>query len=70
MIFLLKPSCCRFRLTALFDIRCRAEGLSLDTLSRGPFDPLSPSTDLSNHLQSIVYYKGVFLKRKKTELYV
>ncbi len=32
--------------------------------SRGPFVPLSPSADLSNHLQSVLYFKGGFFKHR------
>lgn len=32
--------------------------------SRALFVPLSPSTDLSSHLQSVLYFKGGFFKKK------
>lgn len=32
--------------------------------SRGSFVPQSPPTDLSNHLQSVLYFKGGFFKHR------
>lgn len=37
---------------------------SLRHTGRGPFVPQSPPTDLSNHLQSVLYFKGGFFKHR------